>query len=314
MYRARQPALNRLVAVKVLSKIAPDERARRRFDQERATVGALSGHPNIVTVYESGLTDDGVPYLAMEHVAGGSLGDRLAREGPLGWEEAVHIGIRLAGALESAHRAGILHRDVKPENVLLSDFGEPQLSDFGIARVVAGPDTRTADRHFSVAHAAPEVLNGEAFSAQSDVYALGSTLFALLWGRAPFVNDDDDLLLTVVMRITRQSPPDLRDQGVPEPVCQALERALAKRPHDRQESALALAHQLQEAQVAAGRPRTTPLVIAEPEEVPEALRGVAEITTAPLRITAPEQRPQAAPRRRSRRGAWLSVGAIVALL
>src|SRR5436305_4526293 len=123
VYRARQRAFHRTVAVKVLSGATVDDATLRRFDRERAAIGTLSGHPNIVTVYDSGLTANGVPYLAMEHLARGSLADELHRTGPLDWRQVLPWGIKLTGALESAHRLGVLHRDIKPENVLLSNFG-----------------------------------------------------------------------------------------------------------------------------------------------------------------------------------------------
>lgn len=311
VYRARQPALNRLVAIKVLSKVTIDEKSLRRFDRERTTVGSLSGHPNIVTVYESGLTDDGVPYLVMEYVPGGSLGDRLARERPLSWKDVTHIGIRLAGALESAHRAGILHRDVKPENVLLSYFGEPQLSDFGIARMVAGLDTQTVERTLTVAHAAPEVVNGEGVSAQSDVYSLASTLFAVLWGRPPFMSDDDELLLAVMMRILSQNPPDLRSRGFPDPICQALERGLAKNPDERPHGALAFAHELQRVQEAAGLPVTTPLVIEERPQAATKVPGQAAVTGS-VDMTASVTGPEAGKKRWPRLVVPVVVAVVVA--
>ncbi len=302
VYRARQPAFDRMVAVKVLSNVQLDERAFRQFDRERASIGSLSGHPNIVTVYEAGLTDTGVPYLAMEYLPNGSLADRVDREGPLPWAEVTHLGIRLAGALESAHQAGLLHRDVKPENVMMSPFGEPQLTDFGIARVLAAPETRTVNQAVSVAHAAPEVLNGEGFSRRSDIYALGSTLFTLLWGRPPFLRDDDELLLPLLLRVTTVPPPDLRERGVPDAVCRALERAMAKQPTGRQGSVLELAEELQQAQVTLGVAPTVPFLVgARPPEGPPS-RAPAEQPTpvAVAATTAPA--PAAHPTgRRSRR-------------
>ena len=315
VYRARQPAFDRLVAVKVLSKVALDERAMRQFARERAAIGSLSGHPNIVTVYDAGLTDAGFPYLAMEYLPNGSLADRLDRDGPVDWEEMARIGVRLAGALESAHLAGILHRDVKPENVMMTGFGEPQLTDFGIARVLTGPETRTVNQAVSVAHAAPEVLNGEPFTRRSDIYSLGSTLFTLLWGCPPFLRDDDELLLSLLVRITTLPPPDLRARGVPDAVCQSLERSMAKRPADRQGSALELAEDLQRAEVTTGARATVPYVIGAPPhagtEAPA--RGAAATVQVP-----PPSAPTQDLRGSGRKGRWLLVGlplvlAVVAL-
>ena len=135
VYRAWQPEFGRTVAVKVLGQAGIEGEARRRLARELRAMGALSGHPHIVTVHSAGFTGMGNPYLVMGFEPSGTLADRLRRSGPMPWEEAVLAGIRISGALETAHRAGLLHRDVKPENVLLSAFGEPKLADFGVAQL-----------------------------------------------------------------------------------------------------------------------------------------------------------------------------------
>lgn len=232
VYRARQPAISRTVAVKVLAADGLDVDARRRFEGEVRAMGRLGGHPHIVTVHQAGFTAGGNPYILMAYEDGGSLADR----GPAGsWPEAVAGGITIAGALESAHRAGLLHRDVTPRNILFSRYGEPKLADFGLARPVrrtAAPRTVTATRP----HAAPEILRGEAPTVASDVYALASTIRWWLGG------------------------PELRRRGVPEAVCATLDRATARDPAVRPVSAAALAEELQAAQRAAGRPVTALVV------------------------------------------------------
>src|SRR6202023_631248 len=119
VYRGEQPAFNRTVAVKLLPFAALDEAARARFERECRAMGSVSGHPGIVTVYEAGFTPSGQPYILMELMDGGSLEQLLAIRGRFQWEEVVEIGVRLAAALEIAHRKGILHRDIKPDNVLV---------------------------------------------------------------------------------------------------------------------------------------------------------------------------------------------------
>jgi serine/threonine protein kinase len=131
VYAADEPAFGRRVAVKVLTTRIGDDEARRGFERECRAMGTLSGHPHIVAVHRGGTTDKGEPYIVMEFMAGGSLADRMALTGPLAWSEVLEIGILIAGALETAHRAGILHLDVKPANVLMSRFAEPALGDFG---------------------------------------------------------------------------------------------------------------------------------------------------------------------------------------
>ena len=232
VYRARQLDFDRLVAVKVLPG-AFDDRARSRFDRERRALGAMSSHPNIVQVHSSGLTDDGYPYLVMEFEPGGSLGDRMTRDGPLAWTEGAGVGAKLADALGAAHDRGVLHRDVKPENILFSAFGEPMLADFGIAQIVGQTATSTGIVTATLEHAAPEVLQGARPTQASDQYSLASTVYAAIAGRAPFVHDDDESFIPLITRTATEPPPDLRSQGVPDPVCAALERGLAKDPDQR---------------------------------------------------------------------------------
>ncbi len=145
VYRARQPEFDRTVAIKVVLVGGVDAVARERFRREASAMGRLSGHPNIVDVHAAGFTVEGHPYLVMPFLASGSLGDRVERTGRLGWSEAVPIAVKVGGALSAAHAAGIVHRDVKPDNVLFTSFGEPQLGDFGIARVVGAAPTVSGD-------------------------------------------------------------------------------------------------------------------------------------------------------------------------
>jgi non-specific serine/threonine protein kinase len=160
VYRAYQPAFRRTVAVKVLSVTTVDESTRERFRRECQAMGLLSEHPSIVTVLDAGFLEDERPYLVMAYMPGGSLADRLRSEGPMSWQEASRAAVRLAGALDTAHQAGVLHRDVKPANVLLSPYGEPQLADFGIARVAGGPETSAGTFTASLGYAPPEIVEG----------------------------------------------------------------------------------------------------------------------------------------------------------
>jgi len=251
VYRARQVEFNRTVALKVLTNVFDDPGARARFERECLAMGSLSGHPNIVTVYAAGYTSDGRPYIAMEFLPGGTLAERLAGRG-IPWSEAAAIGIKICGALQRAHDSGVLHRDVKPENVLVSAYDEPKLADFGIARLHGGYETRSGIVTATFAHAAPELLEGKPPSATSDVYSLASTLYSLITGHPPFVIEGDDTLPAVIARIATQPPPDLRSRGVPDSVCAALEHALAKDPAARTPTAEAFGHELQDAVRVAG--------------------------------------------------------------
>ena len=142
VYRCTQPSLDRTVAVKVLTSDLDSDNLDR-FVREQRAMGRLSDHPQIVTIHEVGTTATGRPFIVMPYHAKDSLEALIRRHGPLDWREAVSIGVKLAGALDAAHRVGILHRDVKPGNILLSDYGQPQLTDFGIARIAGGFQTTT---------------------------------------------------------------------------------------------------------------------------------------------------------------------------
>ena len=208
VYRARQPGLNRVVAVKVLSTVL-DQAGRDRFDREAYAMGTVAGHPNIVQVFTTGTTDTGRPYLVMPFVEGGSLADRV----PVPWQYAVHYAVRLCGALETAHRAGVLHRDVKPSNVLISQFGEPLLADFGIARVSGGFETSEGLISASIPYAAPEILEGRPATPAADVYSLAATAFCAIAGSPPFAAGRDEAMVSLYLRITRDPVPDLRGLG-----------------------------------------------------------------------------------------------------
>jgi serine/threonine protein kinase len=279
VYRAEDTRFRRSVAIKLLHT-SFDNGDRSLFERECEAMGVVSRHPNCVTVFDSGVTDDGSPYIVMEDMAGGSLGQRL-EHGPMDWYEVLEIGIGLAGALQTAHDAGVLHRDVKPDNVLMSEFGLSKLADFGIARLEDRVFTRTGRAPFTPSQVAPEVLDGDRATAASDVYSLASTLFTLVAGTPPFVRPGDESTFALMARIVRDPPPDLRTRDIPGAVCDALERGLAKAPADRFESAADFGRQLQAAQEAAGQTPTRLLVskavgdapVAEPAPSPPAPGG-----------------------------------------
>ncbi|MGF1596372.1 MAG: protein kinase [Acidimicrobiales bacterium] len=233
VFRAPQINLRREVAVKVLRAPADDAQARMRFERECHALGAVSGHPNIVGVHEGGFTPDGRAYLIMEFFPGGSLRDRLDRDGPLPPSEVADVGRKIGRALGVAHEAGVVHRDVKPANILVSAWGEPALADFGIARVDGGQQTATGLVTASFIHAAPEVLEGASPSPSSDLYSLGSTLFELFTGVAPHFRPDDESVWALMNRVVSEPVPDPATVGMPEPLASTVRRATARRPADR---------------------------------------------------------------------------------
>ncbi|MFF0814754.1 protein kinase [Rhodococcus sp. NPDC003318] len=252
VYRCHQPALERTVAVKVLTA-EWDETNRERFLREQRAMGRLTGHPNIAAVLQVGTTDIGRPYLVMPYHRQGSLEARIRRHGPLTTPEVLRLGVKTAAALETAHRAGILHRDVKPANILLTDYGEPALTDFGIAHITGGFETATGTVTGSPAFTAPEVLAGDPPTPAADVYGLGATLFAALTGHAAFERRSGEQVVAQFLRITTAPVPDLREGGVDADVAAVIEHAMSRAPESRP-TAAALGERLQELQARSGFP------------------------------------------------------------
>jgi serine/threonine-protein kinase PknK len=232
VFRCVQPTLDRTVAVKVLtSDLDPDN--LDRFMREQRAMGRLSGHPHIVQILEVGTTASGRPFIVMPYHAKDSLEALIRRHGPLNWRETLSVGVKLAGALDAAHCVGTLHRDVKPANILLTDYGEPQLTDFGIARIAGGFETATGVITGSPAFTAPEVLEGAAPTVASDIYSLGATLFCALTAHAAYERRSGEQVVAQFLRIASEPVPDLRDQGLPDDVAAAIEVAMARDPADR---------------------------------------------------------------------------------
>jgi hypothetical protein len=264
VYKARQPAFDRTVAVKILHGRLDDAGTLRRFQRECQAIGAVAGHPNIVGVHDAGGTPSGHPYIVMPYLRRGSLADRLRHE-PVPWQQAVQIGIKIAGALHSAHRAGVLHRDIKPENVLVSDYGEPQLADFGIAQRLGSPASTATAAALTPSQGAPELMSGERPSVASDVYSLASSVHTLIRGGPPFARPGEESVYPMLARIATEPPPDLRPHGVPDPVARVIERAMAKVPHARPATALEFGRELQQAEATLGLP-VTPMPLADEED------------------------------------------------
>ncbi|MBX7451900.1 protein kinase [Mycolicibacterium sp. 3033] len=244
VYRARHPSLPRSDALKVLSaELSRDDMFRARFQRE-ADLAASLDHPNIVTIYNRGETDDGQLWIAMQYVAG-SDADAEVRAGRMSARRAVTIVSAVAEALDYAHRRNILHRDVKPANFLLTDDDRRIfLADFGIARALdeAVGLTQTGSVMTSVAYAAPETLSGHGADHRSDIYALGCALFRMVVGKTPFAKPEGGMAATAAAHLTE--PPPRATTVVPNlpPAIDAVfATALAKDPNQRFQSARALA-------------------------------------------------------------------------
>jgi predicted ATPase len=280
VFRATQVALDRVVAVKVLTAELDED--RERFLREQRAMGRLTGHPNIVGVLQVGETESGYPYLVMQYHRQGSLEARIKRLGLLPLDEVLRVGVKMAGALESAHRLGILHRDIKPANILLTDYGEPALADFGIAHITGGFKTATGTFTGSPAFTAPETLSGDPPTAASDVYGLGATLFAALTGHAAYERRSGEQVVAQFLRIATEPVPDLREAGIPDDVSDVVEKAMARDPQDRP-SAHAFGEELQRVQSSHGLPVDEIALRGEPTDQ-AAPRGEAQRTIGNLPV------------------------------
>ncbi|MCU1499674.1 MAG: hypothetical protein JWM47_3627 [Acidimicrobiales bacterium] len=257
MYRASQSRLDRVVALKVIDPRAhTDGGSLRRFERESKAIGALTGHPSVVTVFDTGTTADGDPYLVMEFLPGGSLQERARNDGPIPWPEVVSVGLAVAEALAAAHEIGILHRDVKPGNVLSDRYGRYKLSDFGIAGLAAQETTTGAATAMTVAYAAPEVLLGQRATETSDLYSLGALLYALLAGVPAYSGDTDESIVPMILRITTAPLVPLTEALGPAPLRTLIEGLMAKEPAARPPSALDVVGRLQQLSASTGEPPT----------------------------------------------------------
>jgi eukaryotic-like serine/threonine-protein kinase len=254
VYKSRDTILGRLVALKVLAPDAvgtPDR--RHRLIKEARTVSKLN-HPNIVTIYEVAEAD-GVDFIAMEYVDGSPL-NTVLHGGPLSVERAVRYGAEVAGALAAAHQAGIVHRDIKPGNILITRDDRAKVLDFGLAKVIESspgsqPEAETRTEVATqpgtvvgtVAYMSPEQAEGKAMDQRSDIFSLGVVLFEMLSGRRPFGGDSQ---LSTLLSILKDPAPDLTAirSTIPAPLSRIVRRCLEKKPSERYQSAAELARDL----------------------------------------------------------------------
>jgi serine/threonine protein kinase len=305
VYRARDEELDRPVAIKLLAdNLAADEAFRKRFLRE-ARLAAQLAHPNVVQVYDSGEAD-GRPYIVMEYVEGETLADLLSRRGRLPPAEAVELALQVCSGLEHAHRAGLVHRDIKPQNLLIRGDGTVKIVDFGIARSARGTRlTETGSVLGTAAYLAPEQAAGEEVTPAADVYALGVVLYELLAGRTPHTAES---LTQFLVSGHEQSIPELRQLApeVPAALEDVVMRCLARMPEYRPPSAGALAASLS----------------ATSGELPTATLSRDEGTAeAPTRLAAPAEPRVAAtsetavrPAARRPRTAALAIGGVALAL
>ena len=233
VWQARQESLNRLVAVKVDERKLDTDAERRRFLREAGAAGRMSGHPGIVTVHDAGLLGDDRPFLVMELCPGGSLTRWMTADPRPSQRRVRDVGVRIADALSAAHLLGVLHRDVKPANILIDAYNNAGLADFGLAALI-DPDTplREAVEAITPAYAPPEVFAKKPVSEYADVYSLAATLYAVLSGHAPRWSETMDLP-SIPEMVKRQKNPIKRIPGVDKAFMDVLLNAMVENPEDR---------------------------------------------------------------------------------
>ncbi len=247
VYRYEQEMPRRAVAVKVVRAGDFSPESLREFGDEANLMAQLSAHPSIATIHHAGRLDDGRPYLVMEYYPGGSLGERYRTE-RFDVTDVLAIGVQLSGAVETAHRSGVLHRDIKPSNVLMTRYAHPVLTDFGIASTLTSAEHGHATG-VSVPWSPAESLDAQRAGPAADVYSLGATLYALLAGRAPFeVTVGENGPDALAARIRAGGPPPTGRADVPDSLEQLLAAALSRLPQARPTSALSLGRALQRIQ------------------------------------------------------------------
>ena len=245
VYRARQDALDRTVAVKVVHAAWSIE-TRERFERERQVTGRLSGHAAIVPIFETGITRRGEPYLVMPFYERGSLFRLMQDRGPLPWREATFIVETLAHAVADCHHAGVVHRDVKPGNVMLTEYLRPRLGDFGITLPV-GVAVSGAAVAYTPSYSPPEGFAAGIAGPTVDVYGLGATLWALLAGRAPFTEPGEAVDGAQVIERSVNEDLGPPTDTTPRPIAELLLRAMSKDPAHRPPDAAAFGAELRRA-------------------------------------------------------------------
>jgi eukaryotic-like serine/threonine-protein kinase len=324
VWLARDLRLGRTVAIKRLHPHLAREGAER-FTREALAAASLS-HPSIVAVFDAGEDDDGGPYLVMEYVEGRTLSRELAGRGLLPPAEAVSIAIACAESLAHAHQRGVIHRDVKPGNVLLGNDGSVKLTDFGIAKVAWDEKqlTETASLIGTAAYLSPEQAAGGEATAQSDIYSLGVVLYQMITGRVPF--EADNPVATALAHTSRQPDPPGQLLPLPPQLEQVVMRCLEKEPARRFPDASSLADALRALQESTALPPplnddrpTVPMTISQetstlemPAPVPE---RAADLPPEPSTVLmARTAEPAETHRRRRLAGSALAAVAVVAII
>ena len=244
VYKARCHRLNRLVAIKILKdEYSQDEEFCRRFHAEGEAV-AMLGHPNIVSVYDVSNTN-AADYIVMELIDGISLKQYMEKKGVLNWKETLHFAIQICKALEHAHSRGLVHRDIKPHNIMVLKNGSIKVTDFGIARVMSKSNTLTKEALGSVHYISPEQAKGGRVDDRSDLYSLGTVMYEMITGRPPY--DGESPVAVAIQHINGGARmPSTLNPNIPGGLEQIIMKAMAHEPGDRYASATAMLYDMDE--------------------------------------------------------------------
>ena len=247
VYKAKDVTLNRNVAVKVLrDEFTTDQEFIRRFETEAQSAARLT-HPNIVSIYDVGV-DNGIYYIVMELIQGKTLKEIIVEEGgPLPWKWSINVAIQIASALDMAHKNNIIHRDIKPHNIIITEDGVAKVTDFGIAKAVSNSTiTAFGTTIGSVHYLSPEHARGGYTDAKSDIYSLGVVMYEMLTGRVPF---DADTPVSVALKHMQEEPqePIELNPNIPESINKIIMKALKKDPMERYQTSMELLKDLKQA-------------------------------------------------------------------